>query len=343
MEVLIIIVAITLAISFVSSLFESSLYAINIGRVEALRKKGKSSGLKLAQLRDNIDEPIAAILTLNTLSHTIGATLAGATAAKIFSSIGIGIFSAFFTLAILILAEIIPKTIGVIYAQTLAPLFAWPIQWTIWIFYPFVKLCQVITQNLPKASKMKDVAEEDILAITQIGAKTGMLLTEEAKLTANVLKLNDTSTFDLLTPRTVIFSLREDTSLEEIRKNTEPWTHSRIPVTKDGDLDHITGIVLRHDIFNALSHETSDKVLKDFLKPVYFVPHTLKGHKLLEKFLKEKQHIFIVIDEYGGTMGLVTLEDVMEFLLGEEIIDEYDRYPDMQAHAKYKAKKEKPS
>ncbi len=332
----------TLTVSFLCSMWEAALYAVAPSKVESLKESGTSNGKKLFELRKNIDEPIAAILVLNTISHTVGATGAGAKAADIALNSGmpisksmmVGLASVVFTLLILFVSEIIPKTLGVVYADTLAPIFAYPIQWTIWGLYPIVRICQSLTRMISPAKKQGEVTEEDLLTMAQSGAQKGTLLQEEAQWVSNILALDDTYAKDIMTPRTVMFILDSDAQIEEYRDEAPEWIYSRIPIAPGKNPDEIEGIVMRREVLEELAEGETDQALRSLKREVQFVKENVPLHSLLKKYIKSREHLFLVRDKFGGVSGLVTLEDVFEEIIGREIMDETDRHADLQSLAR---------
>lgn len=338
MLTLVIIVIVTLVTASFCSLCEAALYAVSHARLEQLSDSGTAQGKRLYKLRQDVDRPIAAILTLNTIAEVVGATLAGSVAASLFGSWGVGLFSAGFTLAILYCAEIVPKTLGVLYADALAPHLALPIQSIIWFLWPLVWACQQLTRLIPRTRARLNVAsEEDLLALTRIGARAGALRPEEARWIHNALKLDTVKVFDILTPRTVVFSIPQETPVTEAADLALTWNYTRVPITEQGDLDHITGLVIRREVLAAVLQGRTNLTLADVKRPPTFVPESMRVSDLLAKFLRERQHLFIAVDEYGGTAGVVTLEDAVESLLGSEILDEFDRHADLQHLARRRA------
>ncbi len=327
----------TLTVSFFCSICEAALYAVSHGRVEQLAQSGSVPGKRLWRLRHNIDRPIAAILTLNTIAHTVGATLAGAVAADLYDSLGVGLFSAAFTLGILYVSEIVPKTVGVLYADRLAPFLAGPTHWSIVALFPLVWVCGLITRFFPKKGRQSGTSEADLLALARLGLRAGSLRPDEARWMQNALKLDRLKVADILTPRTVVFSLPSGTTLAEVSENSAGWPHSRVPVTEEGDLDRICGVVLRREVYEALVAGRGERTLRDIMRKPTFVPEAMKVSDLLAEFLRRRQHLFVVADEYGGSAGVVTLEDAIEALLGSEIVDEFDRETDLQRVARDRA------
>jgi CBS domain containing-hemolysin-like protein len=331
-------------VSFFCSLMEASLYSISSGRIEELRKAGHRGGIRLARLREHIDEPIAAILTLNTIANTVGATVAGSLVGAYYGEVWVGVYSAFFTLVILFFSEIIPKTAGVVYAERVAPLVSLPIVWMIRALYPLVKLCQKTTAMIRRQKGAGAAAprEEEILAMAEMGVRAGTLLKEEVRWAVNAMRLNDIVVRELMTPRTVLEVFSADMPLSEVKAHPEKWHYSRIPLIRNHNPDQVVGIVNRRDVFDRIAtlsdEELARLTLKDLMHPAAFVPDLMKGNEVLKRFLKERLHLAVVTDEYGGVEGVLTLEDVLEFILGEEILDSYDKHADMQELARTRAR-----
>ncbi|MBN1477646.1 HlyC/CorC family transporter [Candidatus Sumerlaeota bacterium] len=339
LTLIIIIVSATLITSFLCSLFEAALYSIPPSRVEALRSRGHPAGRRLAALRADIDRPIAAILILNTIANSAGAVLAGALVGQHFGSQFLGIFTAALTFAILFLSEIIPKTLGAAYAPAIAPRIAMPLSVLVTVLSPLVWLCRGVTRILRRGHGPHVASEEDILAMAMHGAKHGELLPEEARWVGNAMRLNDRTARDLMTPRTVVYSLPADLPLAMIEAHSAHWTHSRLPLVRDDQPDQVEGIVFRRDVFDRLASDQTEGTLRDLMGPALFVPETMPANLLLQTFIRARQHLAVVVDEFGGMEGVVTLEDVLEELLGEEIVDEHDVHVDMQEHARREARR----
>lgn len=333
---ILLIVTISLVGSFLCSLFEAALYSIPPTRIEAMRRAGKFGAKKLAALRRRIDEPIAAILTFNTITHTMGATWAGALVGEAYGNYWVTWFSVAFTIAILFFTEIIPKTMGVVQANTLGPLSAWPIQAMIWSVWPLAWVSVKLTEKLTRRREAAGPSEEEILVMADLAHKSGKVLPEEHSWIQNALRLDRVTARNLLTPRPVVEWLPASLTVAEAvgRK----LVHSRIPVVEGDDLAQTRGVVHRRDIYDCLVRGEGSAKLSALMKPVGFVPETLSGNVLLQHFLHEKQHLTMVVDEHGDVVGLLTLEDVMEHLLGQEIVDEYDEHADLQEAARRKAR-----
>lgn len=330
---LILSVSIALVISAMCSLFEASLYSIPMSHVEMMVQSGSKAGRILKDLRQEIQRPISAILTLNTVANTAGAAIAGSAATIVFGHKWLGVFTALFTLAILFLSEIIPKTAGVAYSQTLAPLIARPLLWFVWVFTPVVWLVQFMTRLVAKDKIETIVSAEEIIALARMGRRAGKIHPDEERVIRNILILKMKKAHEIMTPRTVVFSLSEHLTLREAREKGGLWPHSRVPVY-DKDQEDIVGLVLRKDLLAALADDREDLRLSDLMRPVHFVPESATADKLLTEFLERRQHLFVVIDEYGGLSGVLSLEDVLEEIVGREIVDELDKAEDMRELAR---------
>lgn len=333
-ELLIVVLAVVL-ISATCSLFEAVLYSVPISHIESLAQSGHKSGKTLRKLRANVDRPISAILSLNTIANTGGASIAGFIAGNILgkNSIEEYIFSAGFTLAILLFAEVIPKTIGVVYARPIATLIANPLQLLVWIFTPFIILCRLATRLVAKEQKEQDISDEELISLARLGRRSGALDPTEAGVIQNILSLKSKTAAQVMTPRTVVFSLSEDLTVEEARNQKGIWAHSRIPIYSEG-FEDIVGFVLRREVLAALTNDRNNLKLSELMRPVHFVAETHTLDRILQMFLEQRQHLFIVIDEYSGLAGVLTLEDVLEEILGKEIVDESDQVTDMRELAR---------
>lgn len=334
MTSLILSVALALGISAFCSVTEAMLYSVSWSYIEQLKRSRRKSGMILYKLRANVEKPIAAILTLNTIANTAGASVAGAAAAEVFGSHVLGIFAALFTLAILIFSEILPKTFGVAYARQLAPILAKPLLVMVWIFTPVIWATGSLARALQPSRKTPPTTEDDIRAVVSLTRQSGIIKPYEELAIRNILTLDTKMVKDIMTPRTVVFSLSAQATTSEVRKNKGLWRYSRIPVFDHGDSEDIVGIVFRRDVLHALADDRDDLPLSELMRPVRFVVETLTLDRLLIKLLDSRQHLSVVLDEYGGVAGVVTLEDVLEEILGKEIMDESDEVEDLRELAR---------
>ena len=238
----------------------------------------------------------------------------------------------FFTLAVLFLSEIIPKVAGVVYARPVAKLIAQPWAVIIRLLSPLIWLTQGVSRLL-KPSVSFLAPEEEVHHFAMLSAEEGSIMQHEAEMVSNVLRLDQMVARELMTPRPVVFKLSSDTTLREVANTVAEWTHSRVPVYETDDPESWTGFVLSRDVLAALASDRFDLTLADLRKPLLFVSDSSPGHELLRSFLKHRTHLFGVVDDYGDITGVVTLEDVLESLIGEEIMDESDTAVDLQAVA----------
>jgi len=327
----------TLLASFVCSLFEAALYAITPSQLELQRKRRAPGADRLALLRANVEEPIAAILTINTIAHTVGAAWLGAMVAEQFGSRTVGIFAAVFTFLVLTLTEIIPKSLGVRFAQRLGPRIAWPLQLMIWIAWPIAKPAKVAMRLLTGAGPTRGPTEDEVVVFSALAAMHGEVRRDEHEWVRNALRLDRYTAGDLRTPRTVVETLPADLIVSDVITRPAQWVHSRVPLVESGDLDQIIGLVYRREVFDAGLARTAERLrLRDLKHSIQFVPESMPAHRLLDLFIKERKHMVAVADEYGGFEGVVTLEDVLECLLGAEIVDEHDEFEDMQEIARHR-------
>lgn len=340
MFVILVVAGSTLIASFLCSLFEAVLYSVTPSQVEVLKKSGSKGAMKLAELRDDVEQPIAAILTVNTVAHTIGSAVCGALVAAQFPDHknAVAIFAAVFTFLVLGLTEIIPKSMGVRYAKALGPHVAMPIQWMVWISYPIARPSKAIMKMLTGEEGPSGPSEDELVLFSELAKSSGGVRAEENRWVRNALRLDQSTAGDLRTPRPVVTVLDADSTIKEVTEKKEAWVHSRVPVADGGDSDKIVGVVFRKDVFSGALHGRGAVNLREIMQPLMFVPETMPAHELLAEFISGRKHMVAVADEYGGFEGVVTLEDVVEELLGEEIVDEFDEHEDMQEIAREKVK-----
>ncbi len=301
-----------------------------------MKKKGHSSANLLLKLRADIDEPITAILTLNTIAHTVGAAIAGAAAAVLFGEANLIWFSIIFTLAILLFSEILPKTGGVTYAVRLAPYIAHPLHWLVIVLKPIIWLCRSVTSLVPSKENQDIVSASELQTIAALSRQSGQIEHDQETVINNILELTSRIVREAMTPRTVVFSLDEKLTVREaMRQASALSAHSRVPVYDD-DPNNVTGIVMRKDVLLAAANRRENTLLSSLKKPVHFVPETARLNHVLIDFFERHQHLFVVVDEYGAVTGIISMEDVLEEIVGQEIIDESDRASDMRELARKK-------
>lgn len=332
-------VATALGVSALCSLTEAGLYAVRFTYVRQLAQSGRRAGAILLKFKQNMERPITAILILNTAANTAGAAIAGAQARLLFGDSFLIWFSAAFTLAVLMFSEILPKVAGVAYNRTVARWSSVPLSGIITVLLPLVWLGQRAAQFLRKATPEPLAPEEEVHEMAALSAEEGSILPLEAKLVRNVLRLNEIKARDIMTPRTVVFRVRADRTVRDLADEAVHLPHARIPIADPDDPDHWVGVMLRRDLLAALARDEFDTTVASLAKPLDFVPQVMRGHELLDAFQTRRRHLLGVLDEFGGVAGIVTLEDVLESLLGQEIVDETDAVVDMQDAARRRAER----
>ncbi len=335
---LIVAAGLAIGISALCSITEAALYALPWSFIEQLRHEGRRSGHLLFKLRTQIERPISAVLTLNTIANTAGASVAGAAAIRVFGSESMGLFVAVFTATILVFSEIVPKTIGVAYSRQIMPLLARPLEWLVLALSPVIWVTGYLGRKVRPAGG-PETTEDDITAIVSLTRKSGVIQPYEELAIRNILSLDTKTVSDIMTPRTVVFSLPAQMSVSDARGTKNFWHYSRIPVYDNDDPEDVVGLVLRRAVLETLADDHYDARINELMEPVRFVVETLSLDRLLVKFLESRTHLFVVLDEYGGVAGVVTLEDVLEEILGKEIVDETDQVTDMRALARRQRQK----
>lgn len=326
-------ISFAIVISAGCSLFEAVLYSVPLRQIETMVQQEKPAGKILKELRGKVERPITAILTLNTIANTAGAAFAGAAATAVLGHQWLGYFSACFTLAILIFSEVIPKTAGVVYAKPLAPLVAFPLRGMVWLMAPAIWLCGHITRLISRKRPRESVSPDELKTMARLSLRLGDIKEYQESVIDNILSLDTATVKNVMTPRTVIFSLSERLTLEEAGNASTSWEHSRFPVY-DRDLEDIVGIVLTKELFIALSQGKGDQHLTEIMRPVRFVVESARLNNVLMEFMGSREKLFVVLDEYGGIAGLITLEDILEEILGREIVDESDQVIDKRELAR---------
>ena len=337
MLTLVLAIAVAVLVSFFCSLAEAALYAVPWSAIERLRKAGRKSGKLLYRMRTEVDKPIAAILTLNTVANTAGSTIAGAAFLAVFGAGHMALFASCFTILILAFGEIVPKTLGVAKAEPVARFLARPLLIMVKILAPLLWLTGLLTRLLTPPGKTPQISEDDIRAMTSLSRKAGRIQPYEEKFIQNVLALDQKRVYDIMTPRTVVFSLPEDITVEAAYKDPRIWHFSRIPVYGE-DNEDLVGLVERRMLGQCFAEDKKNLTLSEIMRPLHFVQESQTLDILLRELLKARVHLFAVLDEYGGLAGVVSLEDVLEEILGSEIMDESDNVADLRALARERRK-----
>jgi len=335
MDLLILYFLAAVVISFICSVLESVLLSVNMPYISVLEKEKPSVGKLLKSHKVHINKSIASILILNTIANTLGAAAVGAQAKSVYGSEALFYVSIILTFAILFFSEIIPKTIGAVYWKSLAPVAAYVIQFFIFITYPIILLTLFVTNKIKKNDDGMSLTKEELIESTLMSEDEGVLDEKESDVIENILLLDKIKIHEILTPRTVIFGLDGNRSIKDIIEG-EPaiFKFSRVPVY-DGNIENITGMIMTKKIFKQALEDNS-VALKNIQKDIYKINENIPVSMALDLFIKKKEHMFLVLDSYDQTEGIVTLEDCVETILGVEIMDESDSHADMREVAKHK-------
>lgn len=332
MLLLIFYLALALCVSFICSIAEAVLLSVRPAYVTAQLRQKKRGAITLKKLLGNLDRPLAAILTLNTIAHTIGAAGVGAQSAVVFGSSYLGVTSAILTFLILVFSEIIPKTLGATYWQALTPAVGTLILWTMRILHPFVWLSEKLTRAISH-SEGTNFSRTEMAAMAEMGAEEGILDKNEEKIVSNLLFLHKIPVRTIMTPRSVIFTVDATTTVSDFFKQHAKTPFSRIPIYEDTQ-DNVFAYVLKLDLFQAQANDEFDEPIIKFRRNILAVPENMSVSQTYDQFVKSRSHIAMVVNEYGTAQGIVTLEDILETLIGIEIKDELDTVEDMQILAR---------
>ncbi|MDA0346049.1 MAG: hemolysin family protein [Verrucomicrobia bacterium] len=333
---LIVAVVLTIGISAFCSVLEAMVLSTSSAETETIRNKYPKRGKLFGQIMEELDDTISAILTLNTVANTAGASVVGTLAADIYGSASVGIVAGLMTFLILIFSEIIPKNLGVAYRSGIQSYSVYPL-WLIRILMrPVTFFTRKFVRLLVKEQQTTSAeAEEEIKLLAEKGAKEGKLRHSEANVISNTLTLDDLAIDEIMTPRTVVFALEDDKTLGEIFKEFNNIPFARIPVYKE-TIDNVIGVVRRRDLLHGMAEGGHDTLLTDMVESALFVPETANGADTLQSFLAKHQQIAIVVDEFGSMTGVVTMEDIIEHILGREIFEKDDVAIDMRELARTK-------
>ena len=334
MLALIVVVATVLLGSAFCSGSETALLSISPIKVRQLAQSKKPAALALASIRLKVTRPIATIVILNNIFNIVGSILIGSLTTKVLDDAWLGVVSGILTFLIIVFGEIVPKTLCQRYAIQVCLAIAIPIKFITIVFTPLVWLVENVTAPFTQGQKMPTTNEAEIKFLTNIGFQEGVIEDDEAEMIQRVFQLNDLNASDLMTPRIIITYLKGDQTLEACQQEIIKSQHTRILVI-DETIDNVTGLVLKDELLTAMIVGNGDRTIDSLKRPVQFVPETNRADKLLKVFQDNREHLAVVLDEYGGVAGVVTLEDVLEVLTGE-IVDETDRNVDLQEIARKK-------
>ena len=335
MSQLILVVFAVLTISFLCSLLEAVLLTMTQPYIQTLIDSKHRCGRTLLRLKERIEEPISAILTLNTIANTVGATVAGALALQVFGSQWMALFSATLAFLVLTFSEIIPKTLGAHYWKSLGPFSAYMLRAMVFLLKPLIVPMNAMSRWLRKGASVPPMSKEEIRNTVRIGYFLGVLQPSEFEIMENLFRLRSVQVKDIMTPRTVTFWLPPGQKISEIFQQRKELPFSRIPLY-NADENTIEGLVLRRDIMTRVAEHQTDVELRALARPPEFIIEKMTVHKLLNLLLTQGIHLAIVLNEYGDFAGIVTMEDAIETLLGKEIVDEFDEVVDMRELARKK-------
>lgn len=327
-----------LALSFLCSVLEAVLLSTPVSYISMKESQGVKSASLMMRYKTNIDRPVAAILSLNTVAHTIGAAGVGSESVKVFGEAYFGIISAILTLLILVLSEIIPKTIGASYWRELAMPSAKIIRVLIFLTYPLVWLSELLTRCFAPKIQPLTVSREEVAAMVDMGEEEGVFEAEESQIIKNFLKLEKVKASQIMTPYVVVESTCAQTTMQEFHDNPNLSNFSRIPVYNDQN-EFICGYVLKSNVLEKICSGKTNESISGIMRPILFFSENDSVSDIWKSMLEKKEHIPVITDEYGCMRGIVTMEDVIETMLGVEIIDECDTVPDLQAVAREKFSK----
>ncbi|MFH1499523.1 MAG: hemolysin family protein [Verrucomicrobiota bacterium] len=333
MFTLLLAVGFTLGVSFFCSLMEAMILSTSVIEVETLKKNQPRRGQLLEALRANLGETISTILTLNTIANTLGSIMVGGIATRLYGNAILGLLSAGMTIGILVFSEVIPKNLGVTYRVQLQPLLAYPLTVMAAVLRPITYLCNLLVRAFIKTpDEIRDSGDE-ILFLAERGARTGDLSKSESSIIANALSLEDVRVSEIMTPRTVVSALRRSATIGDIFKEYNNIPFARIPVYGK-TLDDIVGLIRRRDLLKAKANDLDTDTVEKHMQEIHFIPETVTVADALQVFLKTHQQLLVTVDEFGSTAGVVTMEDVMEQILGREIFEKDDIAVDMRELAR---------
>lgn len=328
----------TLGVSFLCSIMEAMILSTSISEIESLKKSRPKRGAALEKLKTELDETISTILTLNTIANTLGSVMIGGIAIQLFGQTSLGIVSGVLTLAILIFSEVIPKNLGVAYRRTIQPHAVYPLIWMRNALRPVTYVANKIVRFVIKTPVENHDPDQEIILLAERGAQRGTLSESESNIIANALSLDAVRISEIMTPRTVVTALKRNATINEVFRDYPNIPFARIPVYAK-NLDEIVGLVRRRDLLKAKANDLDLEPVGKHMQEIHFIPETATAAHALQLCLKTHQQLLVVVDEFGSTAGVVTMEDVMEYLLGREIFEKDDLAIDMRELARARQQK----
>lgn len=329
----------TLGISFLCSLMEAIILSTTVTEIEALKKNHPRRGERLERLKLNPEETISTILALNTIANTLGSVIIGGLATTLYGEAAVGVVAAILTFSILIFSEVLPKNLGLAYRRSLQPIIVYPLTWMCATLRPVTYLCGLAIRLVIRTPEAPAKSDEEIILLAERGAQQGTLSRSESSIIANALSLDDVRVSEIMTPRTVVTALKRNATVGEIFRDYPNIPFARIPVYGK-NLDDIVGIVRRRDLLKSKANDQDFDLVEKLMQEVHFIPETVTVANALQAFLKAHQQILLVVDEFGATAGVVSMEDVMEHLLGREIFEKDDVAVDMREFARSRQQKQ---
>ena len=323
---------VSIALSALCSMLEATLLSTPLSYITGLEEQGVKGAQRLKKLKQNSDRPISAILCLNTIANTVGASIVGSLVYEVYGDALVGVFSTIFTLCILLLSEIIPKTIGTSYWRSLALPASVIINAMIFIAFPLVWILERMQRLISSRSNQVSVSREDISAMVSVATEEEVIEKDEKKMIQNLLKLDEVTAHEIMTPSVVVEMVHGSMTIKEFYDSDN--THSRILVYDEDNDEYVVGYVLRQEVLEKMAEDSFDTPLNDIIRPIMTFGEEDSVADIWEKLLEKKEHISAILDEYGSLRGIVTMEDVIETMLGQEIVDETDEVVDMQEYAK---------
>lgn len=331
-QLIYIIMFISVSMSALCSMLEATLLSTPLSYITGLEEQGVKGAHRLKRLKQNSDRPISAILCLNTIANTVGASIVGSLVYEVYGDALVGLFSTIFTLCILVIAEIIPKTIGTSYWRSLALPASVIINAMIFIAYPLVWILERMQKLISSRSTQVSVSREDISAMVSVATEEEVIEKDEKKMIQNLLKLDEVTAHEIMTPSVVVEMVPGSMTIREFYDSDN--SHSRILVYDEENDEYVIGYVLRQEVLEKMAEDKFSTTLNDILRPIMTFEEEDSVADIWEKLLEKKEHISAILDEYGSLRGIVTMEDVIETMLGQEIVDEKDEVVDMQEYAK---------
>ena len=323
---------VSIALSALCSMLEATLLSTPLSYITGLEDQGVKGAQRLKRLKQNPDRPISAILCLNTIANTVGASIVGSLVYEVYGDALVGVFSTIFTFCILIFSEIIPKTIGTSYWRSLALPASVIINSMIFISFPLVWILERLQKLISANSNQVSVSREDISAMVSVATEEEVIEKDEKKMIQNLLKLDEVTAHEIMTPSVVVEMVHGSMTIKEFYDSDN--THSRILVYDEENDEYVVGYVLRQEVLEKMAEDSFDTPLNDIIRPIMTFGEEDSVADIWEKLLEKKEHISAILDEYGSLRGIVTMEDVIETMLGQEIVDEKDEVVDMQEYAK---------